>query len=150
VESKTVDRKFYEAMLDEIDQMDSSAFPPHTDADEEEAKVIGVCPEYLRKVWALHRFYEREYRRGKTELAFESTDAKRRAAIPLVMNRMKGDILEKLFWYGMNCTFNTDADTFLDYIMGMRAEWQVVLTKRKPTPDMPPFLRKYLGTDDDD
>lgn len=86
-------------LLGEIDQMDADAFPPNSEFDEKTDRILGDCPTFERKVFALGQHYHREQHLGEVNLRFSPDPDENDLTSQIARHSQCHDTLMELFWF---------------------------------------------------
>ncbi|MGC1686796.1 MAG: hypothetical protein WA734_14310 [Candidatus Acidiferrales bacterium] len=128
-------------LLEEIKGFDSTLFQPADEVCEGHDKIIGSCPEDLRRFYSFSRYCERELKQLNVEREFSSDKD------PDLDRRMhqwskKHQLAKAMLWFALWEYFNA-------YQAGcgisLTKDWQVVLTEHQGRPQLPPGLAGFLG-----
>ena len=133
--------KILQQILDDIDNMEPSLFPPPWPIKMGEQK-IAVAREYTQKVWSLLKMLERDINHLRTDLNYLFEEEAQRAKLQLIEMRSRYEVLLAVF----QLCCRVDANYWdPDVSMGLRKDWQLVILS--PENDNSPFsfLRNLLG-----
>lgn len=135
---------FLRALFEEVEHFDSSLFPPLSAPVKNGEKVIGECPEYLRKFYALAQMFSREKDRLAVENKYTPKGAPGEAEIlrQLYELNTKEDLLREILWAALRAELNS----FEEQSIGLREDWKVVTYSRRGPQDFIDFIRERLGS----
>jgi hypothetical protein len=129
-----------ESLLSEIDATDPEIMPPRNKKEPND-KLIGiVTDDYLKKVFSLSSFYRREGKR--TVVDIEASGEEPTENKQFIEHKNKHDVLLEIFW--MLLRYHVD---HWSGSVGIRANWEVVVTPDSSSNDPTPMIRKLLGLD---
>ena len=120
--------KFITDLLAEVDGFDEQAFLPPYEIEKGDKK-LGEISLWLRKMYALMRFYARECKRQQVEIEFDPT-AKKDHSGCIAYSRMKykHDVLNEMFW----ACLRDEMNAWHEASVGVRTGWIAVESKEEP------------------
>lgn len=134
---------FLRVLLEEVEHFDFTLFPPLNAGKKENEKVIGVCPEYLRKFYALAQMYSRDKDRLTVEGKYTKHDAEMQSELHSQMSELqsKEDLLREILWTALRAELHA----FGESCIGIRDDWQVVVYESRGPEKFMEFIRERLG-----
>lgn len=114
--------KWIARLMEEIDSFDGSLFPPTEPAPEDE-RLIGSCPEELRRFYSYMRYCQREMKQAQLEQEFVAdAEEKARLQAKYFDMRARANICGLMLWSCVNDIFGqwSVAGHF-----NMRADWKL-------------------------
>jgi hypothetical protein len=136
MEPQLESKNWLQRLLEEIESFDPEMFPPTNEAEEGE-RVLGICPEFMKKIFCLARLCEREAKQTKLDAEFSSESEGMRAHYEEMHDKYK--FLMALFWMVGQTHFHSWG---LQETLGVRKGWEFVVSKDKP-PDITKILRGF-------
>lgn len=134
--------KFLNDLLAEVDAFDEGMFPPNQSKMDGDI-VVGECPLWVRKAFALDRYYARECKRHKVEREFESADESKNHDNGCRYMEMtyKKDLLHEILW----AAIRGDMNLWADHNVGLREGWIVVRSKAEPQDQIRNMIQGLFG-----
>lgn len=134
-------KNFMERLHDEIMLADPEAFPPK-DPVRKTDDVMGECTDYMRRVWSLARFLEREMKQAKIELEYSTEkDPKLIARIDELHDKSK--MLQCMVWVEGQEVFKMWGH---EKGLGVRVGWKFVEFDREE-PEIIKTLKGMFGSE---
>lgn len=133
--------KFVTDLLAEVDGFDEGMFPPPAQMKEGE-RVLAVASPWTRKLFSLMRHYNRELKRLKVEIEFDSSPA---GSIDCRLCEMKYkyDVLYELLWAVARAEAGPEA-WHLESV-GLRQDWKIVQSNQTAEARFKDFLGGIIG-----
>lgn len=134
--------KFLVDLLAEVDGFDAELFKPiHPVSKQTKDQVIGVLSPWLKKGFALVRYYNRQIK--LTAVDREYDDAEKCAEDPeLCAMRIKYALLNEIMWAAIRAEHNL----WTANSIGVRIGWKVVTSEPEPGDDgFKQFLAMIMG-----
>lgn len=140
MEETKVEKSWMERLHEEIMLANPEAFPPKQPVRKED-QVQGVCTDFMKRVWSLSRFLDREVKQAQLELEFApEKDQALVARIDELQDKSK--ILLAIFWVEGQDAFGMWGH---GKTIGVREGWKFVWRESKE-PEIFKVLRE-LGED---
>jgi hypothetical protein len=128
-------------LIAEIASFEWTLFQPTDEVCEGHDKVIGSCPEDLRRFYSFARYCERELKQLQVEREFQSVkDAETDSRI--FQWDKKSRLAKSMLWYALWEYFEAYQGGFQ---ISLTKDWKVVLTEHQNRPNMPPFFAQLFG-----
>ena len=114
--------KWLETVMDEVKSFDGNLFPP-TEVAPEGERLIGICPEELRRFYSYMRYCQREMKQAQLEQEFVADKAERdRLQSRFFDMRSRANICGLVLWSCVNDIFGQWASVGH---FNMRADWKL-------------------------
>jgi hypothetical protein len=125
-------------LMEEVEGFDGEMFPPSEPVAKNE-KVVGICSDYMRKLYSLARYHHRECKQAALEIEF-SSKKEEHAPFEAKLDQAhdKNEILMQMFWASGQELFGCWG---IDGKVGVRKDWQFVIA---PKDDDKASLLKFL------
>lgn len=133
-------KKWFAALMEEIDMMDPEMFPPRQEVNSKEESVVGYCPISLRKLFAYYKMMERDIAQANLDMKYSGAQGDELMDMYAQMMTMnfKKAFIAQMFW---GCVQDTVSGWDPTMQVGLRKGWVVV---QNPTPPANPLLQ-FLG-----
>lgn len=148
MENQIVERsKFMIELLGEIDGFDENMFPIHRAMDSGD-KRLGELGPWLRKVYALMRYYDREVKLLMVDREYSKPE-QCQADCRLCEMKYKHQMLHAMLWACLRGdgirTNDSTVPLWEHACLGLRDDWTIVSCKEESDSGMPGFLKNLLG-----
>ncbi len=132
--------KFLVDLLAEVDSFDETLFLPNFKIEEGERVIGTVNSPWIRKAYALGRFYQKQCKLLVLDQEYRSVEDVM-ADEQIVEMKYKSDLIAEAMWVACRAEFRL----FAEENIGLRQEWTLVAHKSKEPQGLAAFLNFLRG-----
>ena len=137
--------QWVESLMEEIQSFDGSLFPPTEPMSTDDSeKIVGECPEDLRRFYSYMRYCQREMKQAQLEQEFAANDSERSGLQSRIFDmRSRASFCSLVLWSCINEMFGEWASVGH---FAMRAEWKITFRDCDHAADGPAdIFRRLFG-----